>query len=540
MSLALLQEQTDRSLLATALARIESLCAVGPGRRMGRRAYGSAVRRVMLELTPQTSPGQLASLYQTLQTHCICRRRGRYVAEPDPSRAVRRGKGTYYTPTPLIECLLDAALEPLLGEARRAPDPQAALLDLRICDPACGAGHFLAAAATRIAAALADARGDASGALRDVLRCCIRGVDVDPVAVELTRQTLGSDLPAAHVSVGDALLDEWPFDDEAIDLVLGNPPFVNAIENRTSARMKDRLRARFPRLGGTADLAHCFLQRSVELVRDGGRVALVLPRAVLNAPACETLRAALPRHLRPNLIYAPERCDQFPGANVFVCLLVLGPDVACRVSIDPDPDGATWTTGGIGEPNWWRGTCRVLGLVPADVPRQGTVGDVFDVAASMTAGDAYDLKPFLTDADHAGLRFVTTGLIEPGHCTWGQTRCRYLGEDFANPRIIEAPGLTPSLRGRLAKSRRPKVLVAGLTRRVECFLDEQGQFAGGVSTFSIYHPADDRKALADLCRHLLSEPVGQRFVAELGGSGLRGRHITMSKAFLRSLPMPIV
>ena len=62
----------------------------------------------------------------------------------------RKTTGSYYTPHALVQSLLDTALEPILDEAARAQEPQKALLSLKVCDPACGSGHFLVAAAHRI------------------------------------------------------------------------------------------------------------------------------------------------------------------------------------------------------------------------------------------------------------------------------------------------------------------------------------------------------------------------------------------------------
>src|SRR5439155_19780835 len=70
----------------------------------------------------------------------------------------RRETGSYYTPTSLVECLLDSALDPLLNEAcahGTIEERVAALLGLTVCDPACGSGHFLVAAARRIAKRIA-------------------------------------------------------------------------------------------------------------------------------------------------------------------------------------------------------------------------------------------------------------------------------------------------------------------------------------------------------------------------------------------------
>src|SRR5208283_4419971 len=70
----------------------------------------------------------------------------------------RKSTGSYYTPTSLVTCLLDSALDPVLDEASRKPDAEAAILALKVVDPACGSGHFLIAAAHRIAKRLASAR----------------------------------------------------------------------------------------------------------------------------------------------------------------------------------------------------------------------------------------------------------------------------------------------------------------------------------------------------------------------------------------------
>jgi len=110
----------------------------------------------------------------------------------------RRTTSSYYTSSGLIRCLLDAALMPVLDEATKAPDPEPAVLALRICDPACGSGHFLVSAANRIARRLASIRtgddepspGATRRALRDVIGRCIYGVDLNPMAVELCKVSL--------------------------------------------------------------------------------------------------------------------------------------------------------------------------------------------------------------------------------------------------------------------------------------------------------------------------------------------------------------
>jgi hypothetical protein len=135
----------------------------------------------------------------------------------------RKTTGSYYTPDSLVQALLDTALDPVLDKTEaEADDPAKALLKLSVIDPACGSGHFLLAAARRIATRLARIRADGTPsladfrhALRDVARCCIHGVDRNPMAVELTKvalwiETVDPGLPLgffdAQIRCGDALL----------------------------------------------------------------------------------------------------------------------------------------------------------------------------------------------------------------------------------------------------------------------------------------------------------------------------------------------
>lgn len=107
----------------------------------------------------------------------------------------RKTTGSYYTPSSVIHSLLDSALEPVIDEVLKREEPEKALLHLKVCDPASGSGHFLIAAAHRLAKRLAAIRtGDdepspeaTRKAIRDVIGHCIYGVDINPMAVELCK-----------------------------------------------------------------------------------------------------------------------------------------------------------------------------------------------------------------------------------------------------------------------------------------------------------------------------------------------------------------
>lgn len=141
----------------------------------------------------------------------------------------RKLTGSYYTPDSLVQELIKSALDPVIEQrlATNPANPTEALLAIRVIDPACGSGHFLLAAARRLAEKLAQLRSVEGGqegaiqpqdyrhALREVVARCIYGVDRNPMAIELARMALwlegyeeGRPLGFLdhHLQVGDALL----------------------------------------------------------------------------------------------------------------------------------------------------------------------------------------------------------------------------------------------------------------------------------------------------------------------------------------------
>lgn len=177
-------------------------------------------------------PEELGSVYESLlelvpEVDLPARKFGFVGLTSEGSTAgnARKLSGSYYTPDSLVQELIKSALDPVI-EQRLAAQPESpiqALLAIRVIDPACGSGHFLLAAARRLAEKLAQLRAndgeqseqDYRHALRQVVTHCIFGVDRNPMAIELARMALwlegfeeGRPLGFLnhHLQVGDALL----------------------------------------------------------------------------------------------------------------------------------------------------------------------------------------------------------------------------------------------------------------------------------------------------------------------------------------------
>jgi hypothetical protein len=113
----------------------------------------------------------------------------------------RRTTGSYYTPHELVAEIVKSALDPVIADrlaAAPAGQQKNELLSIRVCDPACGSGHFLLAAARRLGQEIARLRTGEDEpapervreATRDAIAHCIYGVDKNPLAVDLCRVAL--------------------------------------------------------------------------------------------------------------------------------------------------------------------------------------------------------------------------------------------------------------------------------------------------------------------------------------------------------------
>lgn len=206
-------------------------------------------------------PEELGSVYESLlELHPMLNTDAGTFQLTSAAGNERKTTGSYYTPSSLIQVLLDSALDPVIEDHLKgkqdAAQQEQALLDLKVCDPACGSGHFLIAAAHRIAGKLAEVRAgdnepspnETRRALRDVIRHCIYGVDINPMAVELCKVNLwleslepGKPLSFldAHIQCGDSLVGVSPaLDISEIPEEAFTPAFGD--DKSTSAALKRR------------------------------------------------------------------------------------------------------------------------------------------------------------------------------------------------------------------------------------------------------------------------------------------------------------
>ena len=444
-------------------------------------------------------PGLMLPESEALSDEAVSDRYESWVRARAGAKAARRALGIFYTPASAARELVVAT-----GWSRRA-DPE-----LRCADAACGTGSLLVAA-------LALAPRSASVA-------CY-GFDTDPVAVVVARarlllvcKALGRPTTgvAERIVCGDALAAASPCA-EGMTLVVGNPPFGNAIERETSrdADETSRLRARFPEVAkGPFDRAVLFASLSLAWAAPGGEVALVLPRTMQSVGYAAPLRQLWEARAEVEVVPCSSKV-RFAGASVAVSFW-LARAVGERSGV------ARWVGSGA---EWW--TAWVDGWPKGWVPLRSLA----HFQSGATVAEAYRFAGLLTEGGD-GLAFVTAGAVEPHWFNRVEVQ-RYLGRDWADPRLPEAAA------GRRATIYlRPKVCVAALSRVVEAATDERGEVAAAVSVLVGWPQEAGLPALRMLALLCNSALFRLRYQTANAPQAMAGGSVPVSKRRLGEVAVP--
>ena len=177
----------------------------------GRGAWPTRVSRA---LRTAADPATLAAALAPVADHRASPR-GQPVAAGTPilqPTDERRRTGSHYTPPSLTRPIVAHALEPAFARIGRDAGP-AEVLDLKVCDPAAGSGAFLVEACRQLAERLVAAwtrwpaqrptipadEDELLHAKRLVAQHCLRGVDRNPLAIDLAKLSLWLEtLASAH------------------------------------------------------------------------------------------------------------------------------------------------------------------------------------------------------------------------------------------------------------------------------------------------------------------------------------------------------
>lgn len=274
----------------------------------------------------------------------------------EAKRQRRKERGIYYTPAWVVRYIVEQTLGRFLQESADRPD---AIESLAVLDLACGSGSFLIRAyETLLEYHAAQIDGDVSRldvrTREGILRRNIYGVDLDPQAVEIARLNLlirmvrrPELLPELKENVqhgnslvegnerelrpffGDGWQSKHPFnwgqhfpkimEGGGFDIIIGNPPYVGF---HGFEEDKPYFREKYETAQGRFDLYIPFVERALQLLRDGGLVGFICPTNFMKREHGRKLRDLLRTRTSLLTIHDFQDLQAFEGplnyAGIFV------------------------------------------------------------------------------------------------------------------------------------------------------------------------------------------------------------------------------
>ncbi len=264
-------------------------------------------------------------------------------------------KGQYFTPRHVVDMCVNI-LDPKDGET--------------IFDPACGSGGFLISSMSHVYKKIESERDDESEIVenkKDYAIECIFGMDYDPLIAKVAKayMLIWGD-GRSNIAICDGLnQDNWDSDTKSkflttkdgktelrkFDIIVTNPPFAGDI-SADSTLSKYELARKLTK-GGTKKRVNklsrdkLFIERCINMLNPGGRMAIVLPRGIFKNYGDEYIR----RFILENCTFVAVISlggDMFkPFTNTKTCVAILQKRYSRVTNLDElvdDPDTAFCVT----------------------------------------------------------------------------------------------------------------------------------------------------------------------------------------------------
>lgn len=316
----------------------------------------------------------------------------------------------------------------------------------------------------------------------------------------------------AHGS-GSLVGFDWPvefaevFVDHGFDVVVANPPYVNALEFAKSypKEYRQTLNRIFDSAHGAYDLFVPFMERGVNLLKPTGILAFITPNKYLAASYAVALRKFLLEQVQLQRIVDLSSVPVFSTAAVYPVLTFLRrgkadgtytvdtlvPQIGSKSSDPRDFARASFANEMLTllpENIWGFLLSNDADLLTKVIKDALPLSQYGEVNATTTASESDEFGEYLSDSKTKNsVRVVNTGTIEPFHTLWGKTSLKHDKQSFLTPYL---PLNNQSINDRRKEMyRSPKVIYAKIAKECEAMFDADGNYAG-LNVNCFHNPPD--------------------------------------------------
>ena len=340
---------------------------------------------------------------------------------------------------------------------------------------------------------------------------------------------------------------------DGFDAIIGNPPYL---DSETMTQFTPEWRpycvSKYKAASGNWDVFCVFIERALEICRPGGRHSFIVPNKLGSANYARNIRAIIAGHNNLDQVRDYSSIPVFPVSVYPIVYSVAKRDANNSETVSYERMAQNEV--GLAVPVRAEELDRVRYFpsdgspwpIFADIDAASPVERMRDAFAPLsvvalvhgaaTVSEAYELAPLIEEGNpesSSNLHMVNSGTIDRYVSLWGQKAMRYLGSSYTYPVLSEEgeQNLSPN---RHRQARAPKIIVAGMTKVLECIADLDGLLLPGKSTTVIESDVD----LCWLLGILNSRLMSFYYLSVFGGDRLQGGYLRIGPPQLRTLPIP--
>jgi adenine-specific DNA-methyltransferase len=308
------------------------------------------------------------------------------------------------------------------------------------------------------------------------------------------------------------------------NVILGNPPYIDLkLMTRVMPEARQKLNAIYESATGSWDLFVIFIERSLNLLEKDGVVSMIVKNQLLESGYAKAIRRFMGKY-RVDSIIDYSAVQVFKSAAVYpVVFQVTKSNQKSAVLIEVATPTLESNEVSLidkdvfyGEANWGSfftsKANRDFTEKFTDFKKLKDFPEIFEICPASMPYEAYEYVPFLkesTDINKNVKKFrklINTGTIDPLQSLWGERQTRYLKSSYLEPVILDKDIEAISAR-RLNQARTLKIVIAGMSKRIEAFLDLNGEYIAGIATVIVVasdnEDSDNFKYLAGILNSTL-------------------------------------
>jgi hypothetical protein len=337
-------------------------------------------------------------------------------------------------------------------------------------------------------------------------------------------------------------------ENSGFDIIIANPPYVDSETMvRADKKQRDEYCGIFSCARGNWDLFVIFIEKGLQLLNISGTISYIVPNKLVASNYTSTIRELL-NSKKMIEIRDYSEVKVFKEVNVYPVVFIAqnaNPEGTVMMTHMKDME-SNKITNDIPDEFFYKDIFwdkyfvdkKILDLI-LKISNNGNLDEYFhEISSAATVSEAYQLKEYVHELDSKNTNFkklINTGTIDPFVSLWGRKKTQYIRDSFIRP-VIDNDCILKVNPTRLRQASAEKIIVGGMTKRVECIYDK-GQYLAGKSTTVIY--GNEKIDLRALVCILNSKMISFWYKVYFNSLSLAGGYLQIGNATVKKIPLAL-